>query len=84
MLMDGLFASSSLKGMSDSLLVIVHGGGINGFDTLISRIPSNKNLIVWFNNTGGAALNVMSVAKLVLFFMINPIKCQKNPWPMIY
>lgn len=46
----------------DSLSIISHGGGINGFNTLISRIPTDKNLIVLFNNTGGAALNEMSVA----------------------
>jgi len=46
----------------DSLKVIGHGGGINGFNTLITRIPADKNLIVLFNNTGGASLNEMSVA----------------------
>ena len=46
----------------DSLNVINHGGGINGFNTLITRIPSDNNLIVLLNNTGGAPLNEMSNA----------------------
>ncbi len=46
----------------DSVHVIGHGGGINGFNTLISRMPTNKNLIVLFNNTGGAALNKIATA----------------------
>lgn len=47
---------------NDSLNVVNHGGGINGFNTLISRIPSDNNLIVLLNNTGGAPLNEMSNA----------------------
>jgi len=46
----------------DSVKVIGHGGGINGFNTLISRMPADKNLIVLFNNTGGASLGKMSAA----------------------
>jgi CubicO group peptidase (beta-lactamase class C family) len=45
---------------TDSVLVIEHGGGINGFNTLISRMPQNKHLIVLFSNAGGAPLNAMS------------------------
>lgn len=44
----------------DSVMVIEHGGGINGFNTLISRLPNEKHLIVLFNNTGGAPLGAMS------------------------
>ena len=39
-----------------------HGGGINGFNTLITRIPSDKSFIVLLNNTGGAPLNEMTSA----------------------
>lgn len=35
---------------------IAHGGGINGFNTLITRLVDDKHLIVLFNNTGGANL----------------------------
>lgn len=44
----------------DSIVVIGHGGGINGFNTLINRIPANQDLIVLLNNTGGTNLGVMS------------------------
>jgi len=47
---------------NDSLNVVNHGGGINGFNTIITRVPSDKNLIVLLNNTGGAPLNEMSYA----------------------
>lgn len=44
----------------DSVMVIEHGGGINGFNTLISRLPNEKHLIVLFSNAGGAPLGAMS------------------------
>ena len=37
-------------------VVIGHEGGINGFNTLITRIPEDRNLVVFLNNTGGAPL----------------------------
>ena len=37
-------------------VVIGHGGGINGFSTMITRIPEDQNLVVLLNNTGGAPL----------------------------
>ena len=39
---------------------IGHGGGINGFNTLITRIVEDGNLIVLLNNTGGSRLGEMS------------------------
>jgi len=47
---------------TDSIYTIWHGGGINGFNTNISRATSNKSLIVLLNNTGGAPLNDMTRA----------------------
>jgi CubicO group peptidase (beta-lactamase class C family) len=47
---------------NDSVTVIEHGGGINGFNTLISRIPSKKDLVVLLNNAGAAPLDAMSRA----------------------
>jgi CubicO group peptidase (beta-lactamase class C family) len=41
-------------------LTIGHGGGINGFNTLLLRIPEDRHLIVLFNNTGGTNLGAMS------------------------
>lgn len=42
--------------------IIEHGGGINGFNTIISRIPADKNLVVLLNNTGGTVLGEMNEA----------------------
>ena len=44
----------------DSIVVISHGGGINGFSTIISRSPADKSLVVLLNNTGGAPLDQMA------------------------
>ena len=43
----------------DSLKLISHSGGINGFNTVISRLVDDQHLIVLLNNTGGADLNAM-------------------------
>ncbi len=40
----------------DSLTLISHTGGINGFNALISRIIDNKILVVVLNNTGSAPM----------------------------
>jgi CubicO group peptidase (beta-lactamase class C family) len=45
---------------ADGVTTIEHGGGINGFNTLISRNPESKRLIVLLNNTGGAPLSPMA------------------------
>jgi len=47
---------------TDSIYAIGHGGGINGFNTNISRTTSNHSLVVLLNNTGGAPLNEMTRA----------------------
>jgi len=39
-----------------------HGGGINGFNTVLIRLVDDKNLIVLLNNTGRARLGEMSRA----------------------
>ena len=41
---------------------ISHGGGINGFSTLITRVPADSILIVVLNNTSNAPLNTMTAA----------------------
>jgi tetratricopeptide (TPR) repeat protein len=41
-------------------LVIQHGGGINGFSSLLTRVPEDHTLIVLLNNTGGGALNLIT------------------------
>jgi len=47
-------------GPGKEIQVIRHDGGINGFNTLIVRMPETKNLIVLLNNTGGAKLDEMA------------------------
>ena len=47
---------------TDSVRVIEHGGSINGFNSLISRIPADKDLVVLLNNTGATRLAAISRA----------------------
>ncbi len=47
---------------TDGVTTIEHGGGINGFNTLLTRNPDSKRLIVLLNNTGGAPLDAMANA----------------------
>ena len=47
---------------TDSVQVISHSGGFNGFNTIIYRLIKNKHLIVIFNNTGRTSLGGMSRA----------------------
>jgi CubicO group peptidase (beta-lactamase class C family) len=55
-------ATESLGNTEERIETISHGGGVNGFNTLITRAPSDKSLIVLLNNTGGAPLNAMAKA----------------------
>lgn len=52
----------------DSITTVIHGGVINGFNTLILRIPSSRNLVVLLNNTGGTVLNEISIAILNILY----------------
>ncbi|SDL31133.1 CubicO group peptidase, beta-lactamase class C family [Salinimicrobium catena] len=45
----------------DSIPMVAHGGGINGFNTLIVRFPKEDDLIVLLNNTGGAKLSDLAM-----------------------
>lgn len=56
----GWFLEEEPNGDKAKLKVIEHGGGINGFNTVISRIPADKNLVVLLNNTGGTILDEMN------------------------
>jgi len=49
-----------LGNTAERIATVGHGGGINGFNTQITRILSDKSLIVLLNNTGGAPLNEMT------------------------
>ncbi len=51
---------TALEGSKDSLMTVSHGGGINGFSTLITRLTDDRHLIVLLNNTGGTSLGEMT------------------------
>ena len=64
--------------LKDSLLAIEHTGGINGFNTIISRIPKDKQLVVLLNNTGGAPLG--AIRKNILCILYDqPVEAPKKP-----
>jgi len=53
---------------AERINTIGHGGGINGFNTQLTRIPSDKSFIVLLNNTGGAPLNEMTNAIAAIIY----------------
>lgn len=53
---------SPIGNTKDSIVIISHGGGINGFNTNIARSTADKSLVILLNNTGGAPLNDMTRA----------------------
>ncbi|WP_338838681.1 serine hydrolase [Flavobacterium ginsenosidimutans] len=58
----GWFVDEFDNGDKGKLKMVGHGGGINGFNTIISRIFTDKNLVVLLNNTGGTVLGEMTDA----------------------
>ncbi len=51
----------SVPGGGERKVTIVgHGGGINGFNTIIERLVDDKHLVVLLNNTGGTRLTEMA------------------------
>lgn len=63
--------------LKDSLPVIEHGGGINGFNTMISRMPKDRQLIVLLNNTGGAPLDAMKT-NIVRILYDQPVESPRK------
>lgn len=55
--------------LKDSLLVMEHQGGINGFNTSLIRIPKDKHLVVLLNNTGGT--NLGAIENKILKILYN-------------
>jgi CubicO group peptidase (beta-lactamase class C family) len=58
----------SLPDSKEKLTSISHGGGINGFNTMIERLVDEKHLIVLLNNTPGANLAQMSDAIISILY----------------
>ncbi|MFH1194788.1 MAG: serine hydrolase [bacterium] len=48
------------EGLKDSLYFTQHGGGINGFNTLITRFPETGQLVVLLNNVEGFPAGVIT------------------------
>ena len=57
-----------LGNTAERIETIGHGGGIDGFNTQLTRIPSDKSFIVLLNNTGGAPLNEMTNAIAAILY----------------
>ncbi len=51
---------------NDSINFIGHGGGVNGFNTLITRLPEDKSTVILLNNTGGAPLQNITESILAI------------------
>lgn len=46
----------------DSVVIIGHSGGINGFNTFITRMPKERASVILLNNTGSAPLDNITIA----------------------
>ena len=73
----GWFLEEEPNGDKAKLKVVEHGGGINGFNTVISRIPADKNLVVLLNNTGGTILDEMNAGIRAILYN-QPLKQPKR------
>ncbi len=68
----------------DGVTTIAHGGGINGFNTLLTRNPDSKRLIVLLNNTGGAPLDQMAEAIRAILDGKEPAMPKQPAAPMLF
>ena len=68
--------NASFKQNDQPVQLIEHGGGINGFTTLIQRFPQEKNLIVLLDNTGTGYLGRLTeiIAKILYNQPYDPPK----------
>jgi tetratricopeptide (TPR) repeat protein len=57
-----------LGNTTDRIETVGHSGGINGFNTQLTRILSDKSFIVLLDNTGGAPLNEMTNAIAAILY----------------
>lgn len=54
---------------TDSVAVVSHTGGINGFNTIIFRLIQDRHLVVLLNNTGSA--NLGSISRTITNILYN-------------
>jgi CubicO group peptidase (beta-lactamase class C family) len=57
-----------LGNTTERIGTVGHSGGINGFNTQLTRILSDKSFIVLLNNTGGAPLDQMTHAIAAILY----------------
>jgi CubicO group peptidase (beta-lactamase class C family) len=57
-----------LGNTAERIETIGHGGGIDGFNTQLTRMPSDKSFIVLLNNTGRAPLDEMTQAIAAILY----------------
>ena len=65
-------------------LIIGHGGGINGFNTRITRVPDDRHLVVLFNNTGETNLGAMSDGILDILYGRTPLPARRPVARLLY
>lgn len=53
---------------AERITTVGHSGGIDGFNTQLTRIPSDRSLIVLLNNGGGAPLQEMTNAIAAILY----------------
>ena len=63
-----VIAEIPLGNTAERIETVGHGGGINGFNTQLTRIPKDKSFIVLLNNTGGAPLGEMTNAIAAILY----------------
>jgi CubicO group peptidase (beta-lactamase class C family) len=51
-----------------TVATVQHGGGINGFNTLLLRIPADEHLVVLLSNTGRANLSAMAFGLVQILY----------------
>jgi CubicO group peptidase (beta-lactamase class C family) len=59
----------TLGNTKDTVSAIWHNGSINGFSTIIVRVPENKDLVVLLNNTGN--VDVEAISRNILGILYN-------------
>jgi CubicO group peptidase (beta-lactamase class C family) len=68
----------------DGVTTIEHGGGINGFNTVLSRNPDSKRLIVLLNNTGGAPLDAITAGVRAILNGKEPVAPRIPAAPLLF
>ncbi|MDP2873261.1 MAG: serine hydrolase [Bacillota bacterium] len=68
----------------DGMLIVTHGGGINGFGAAIFRAVSEQRVVILLNNTGGTILTQMAANVLKVLYE-QPYDLPKQPAaPLLY